>query len=161
MSSVYGWLKAFLIFFMIVSILEQLIVNESYRKYIRQFAGIMFLILFISPVVSLFFGGEDIEKKIEKSSVWAEYEAQVKDGEYMLDKKLDESQKNVGESCSMLVKSLLEADQIEVSKVVINGQDLTVTVAEGQTIDGVQDKIEKIIEDAQITGVKNIEVVRE
>lgn len=61
MQGVYDWIKNIVFFLVLLTIVNNVIGNESYKKYVNLISGMILIIIVISPIFNLF----DIEKTLD------------------------------------------------------------------------------------------------
>ena len=71
----YQWLENLSFYLVMVHIVIQLIPNNSYKKYIRFYTGMLLIVLLIGPVLKLL----GIEKSFKDVYNNAEYKRQIKE----------------------------------------------------------------------------------
>lgn len=75
MDAILGWIKPILYFSIFITVMLQLLPTDKYTKYIRFFAGLLMIVLVISPVFRLL-GGDGIEETSISKRLYQEYEEQ-------------------------------------------------------------------------------------
>jgi len=68
----YEWMQNIAFYLILITAAIQILPDNSYKKYIRFFTGLILVVLLISPVLKLF----DIEEAFENIYNKAEYEQQ-------------------------------------------------------------------------------------
>lgn len=68
MNSVYSWIKSIVFFLLIVSIVNNLVGDSSYKKYINLVTGMILIILVVSPLTNLFNINEKIDYYFAKNT---------------------------------------------------------------------------------------------
>lgn len=53
MEQVWGWVRQVAVFYILMTVVERLLPAQKYRKYIRLYLGVVFILLVISPVFSI------------------------------------------------------------------------------------------------------------
>lgn len=71
----YQWLQNLSFYLIIVHMVIQLIPNNSYKKYIRFYTGLLLIVLLVAPILKLF-GMEQGFKNIYNS---VEYKQQIRE----------------------------------------------------------------------------------
>lgn len=81
MQAIIGWMKEFLILYLILTILMQLAAAEEYKKYLRFLSGIILLLVLITPVLRLTGsgGGQRMEQSYE--TFWKRMDDFTKDAD--------------------------------------------------------------------------------
>ena len=54
MDGIFSWVKNIVFFFLTVTLVEELLVNEKNKKYVHMAAGMIFILVVLSPVLKLF-----------------------------------------------------------------------------------------------------------
>lgn len=54
MELISNWLSSIVIYFLLITIVMQILPEDSYRKYVKILIGMIFMILLLKPVTSLF-----------------------------------------------------------------------------------------------------------
>lgn len=68
MNSVYSWIKSIVFFLLIISIVNNLVGDSSYKKYINLVTGMILIILVVSPLTNLFNINEKIDYYFAKNT---------------------------------------------------------------------------------------------
>lgn len=68
MNSVYSWVKNIVFFLLIISIVNNLVGDNSYKKYINLVTGMILIILVVSPLTNLFNINEKIDYYFAKNT---------------------------------------------------------------------------------------------
>lgn len=71
----YEWIENIAFYLVILTVAIQLIPNNSYKKYIRFFTGLILVIMLSSPILKIF-GMEEVFRDFYES---AEYEQKMKE----------------------------------------------------------------------------------
>lgn len=74
MDMIYDWVKNIVFFLFLISIINNLIGESSYRKYVNLVTGMILIILIISPITDLFSINEKIDYYFSKSTFEADTE---------------------------------------------------------------------------------------
>ncbi|MEG0805545.1 MAG: stage III sporulation protein AF [Lachnospiraceae bacterium] len=119
MSGVLVWVKNFLIYSIFVSILIQLTADESYQKYIRKAAGIIVLLLFIQPIITITGNGEQLHTLIDTQQLWAQYRNEKADMETVLKDESSHYKANMEASFEENMIALLEENSMEVEELTV------------------------------------------
>ncbi len=75
MDFLYEWMKNLAFYMIIITVGLQMIPNNSYKKYIEFFTGLILIIMLMSPILKIF----GIEKDFHEFYNNAEYEQKVKE----------------------------------------------------------------------------------
>ena len=75
MTYLYEWIENIAVYMVIITVAMQMVPNNSYKKYIRFFTGLILIIMMSGPILKIF-GMEQDLKEFYKS---AEYEQKVKE----------------------------------------------------------------------------------
>lgn len=59
---IYEWIQNLACYMILITAVIQILPNNSYRKYIRFFCGLILVIVLASPVLELFGAGADLER---------------------------------------------------------------------------------------------------
>lgn len=64
MEFLFSWIEKYIVIFLLFAVMSYLIPQETYRKYIKFFMQLVFVLLLAAPIFSLLFEGkaEDGEK---------------------------------------------------------------------------------------------------
>ncbi len=54
MEGIFSWVRNVVIFVLVLSLIEEILPDEDYRKYIRAVAGMVFILVVFSPLLELF-----------------------------------------------------------------------------------------------------------
>ncbi len=54
MEAVFSWVKNIVVFFLVLTLLEEILPDSDYKKYIRAAAGMVFILIVFSPLLKLF-----------------------------------------------------------------------------------------------------------
>ncbi|MCU6760973.1 stage III sporulation protein AF [uncultured Roseburia sp.] len=103
MDAIFGWVKTLIFFSLFLTIFMQLIPEKKYRKYIRFFAGMIFIILAVSPVFKFFSKGDLSENIFEQFAYQQESEKVSLDFEYMESQQQEYYQEQVKQAASELI----------------------------------------------------------
>ena len=74
MTTVYGWVKNLVCFYIFITAVLHLMPKKSYRKYIRFFTGLLLVILVLTPVFSLLRDEDNLYGKIEQTGFFQKME---------------------------------------------------------------------------------------
>lgn len=77
MAEIYEWIKRMIYLTIFLTILLQILPKGSYRKYVKFFAGLIFVITVLNPLMGIF-TQEDWEEKLLDGIL---YEEKVREGE--------------------------------------------------------------------------------
>lgn len=77
LKELYQWLQDLAVYLILVSAVLQALPQESYQKYVRFFAGLVLIVLLMTPLLKLTdmeydFAGwvEEQKKELEQTSFW-------------------------------------------------------------------------------------------
>lgn len=83
MSYIYTWVKNLVCFYLLLTVVLHLLPQKSYRKYIRFFAGMLLIILVVSPVLSLLGNEEALKSKISQAEFFQDLDNMKLDTEHL------------------------------------------------------------------------------
>ena len=109
MDRIWDWIRTLLYFGLFLTILMQLLPHGKYKKYVRFFAGMIFLILVLGPVFELFSDGDILKSAVEKLEYQQEQETVDMDFSYMEQKQQEYYRKQTLASAEKLIAE--EADK--------------------------------------------------
>lgn len=73
LTDLLGWVRQIIYLLIFLTMMLQILPNGNYRKYVKFFAGLIFVVTLLGPVASLFTNGnwEDmILEAVTESGVW-------------------------------------------------------------------------------------------
>lgn len=83
MDRIFDWIKSFIYFGLFLTILMQLLPDVKYKKYVRFFAGMIFIVLVMGPVFRIFSDDNILDTAVEKLEYQQEQETVRMDFSYM------------------------------------------------------------------------------
>lgn len=90
MSALYGWVKSIVFYLVFMAAFYQILPNQSYRKYIRYFTGILLIMIAVSPISSLLSLDQWLEKSFDRFA--SQYEREDYQIQYeVLDQTMNEA----------------------------------------------------------------------
>lgn len=116
---IYTWVKNLVCFYIFITVILHLLPKENYQKYVRFFAGMLLMILVVSPILSLM-GKEDILlQKISQAGFFQEMDNLKLDTEHLQDTQkevyVQEYERAVGMDISRMAEDKqLNTRQVEV-----------------------------------------------
>lgn len=75
MTYLYEWIENVAVYMVIITVAMQMVPNNSYKKYIRFFTGLILIIMMSGPILKIF----GMEQELEEFYKSAEYEQKVKE----------------------------------------------------------------------------------
>ena len=75
MTYLYEWIENIAVYMVIITVAMQMVPNNSYKKYIRFFTGLILIIMMSGPILKIF----GMEQEFEEFYKSAEYEQKVKE----------------------------------------------------------------------------------
>jgi len=85
-EQIYGWMENLAYYFIFLSAVMNFVPDNSYRKYIRYFMGILLIMLLLSPILQYFRLDEEIELSFfnytmeeEATEQWENYARDVEE----------------------------------------------------------------------------------
>lgn len=66
MGYIYNWVKNLVCFYLLLTVVQHLLPQKNYQKYVRFFSGMLLTILVVSPVLSLLGSEELLRQKISQ-----------------------------------------------------------------------------------------------
>ena len=67
MGLLLEWVQQIAVFYLFMTMIEQLLPSGSYRKYMRLYAGLVFVMLVLSPIVNLPQLGAGLTEALEEA----------------------------------------------------------------------------------------------
>lgn len=61
LTQLYSWLQNVVCYFLLLTVVMNLLPDDSYRKYIRYYMGLLLILTFLSPIFQI----TDIHQKLE------------------------------------------------------------------------------------------------
>lgn len=61
------WLKSIVVYFLLITVVMQILPNESWHKYLKVFIGMLLMILILQPVTKFFNLDENLANSFEKA----------------------------------------------------------------------------------------------
>ncbi len=61
LSQLYSWLQNVVCYFLLLTVVMNLLPNDSYKKYIRYYMGLLLILTFLTPIFQM----TDMQEKIE------------------------------------------------------------------------------------------------
>ncbi len=78
---IYEWMKNIAFYLVIVVVVLQMIPGETYKKYIRFFAGLILILMLAGPILTLFgtnaFANGEYQKEMERIEAFLQKEDNV------------------------------------------------------------------------------------
>lgn len=156
MHYIYSWVKDIIIFMVLISVITNLMGKSSYKKYINLIAGIILVILVISPFLKVFQLNNTLDYYFTTNSLVAEAGDTLGMEEKFSDtqaKQRDAIFTQVKEKIKAKVKELLKGEDIEVESITVtlNEDESSGTYGDlkGLDIKGAYGKKEKKKEDKE------------
>lgn len=81
MEFLFSWIEKYIVIFLLFAVMSYLIPQETYRKYIRFFMQLVFVLLLVAPIFSLLFKGEVKDQEKFYRSFIEEMERREKEAE--------------------------------------------------------------------------------
>lgn len=75
LTYLYEWIENIAFYMVIVTVAMQMIPNNSYKKYIRFFTGLILILMLAGPIMKIF----GAEQELQESYKSAEYQQKVKE----------------------------------------------------------------------------------
>ena len=75
MKYLYEWIENIAVYMVIITVAMQMVPNNSYKKYIRFFTGLILIIMMSGPILKIF----GMEQELQEFYQSAEYEQKVKE----------------------------------------------------------------------------------
>ena len=117
MEVVYGWVKNLVCFYIFITAVLHLLPKESYRKYVRFFAGLLLAILVLTPVLSLFGNRENLYEKIEQMGFFQEMENLKLDTAYLETSQQKIYQEEYEKAICMDIEQMAKRQELQAKKV--------------------------------------------
>lgn len=83
MEVLFSWIEKYIVIFLLFAVMSYLIPQETYRKYIKFFMQLVFVLLLAAPVFSVLFEGKIRDGEKFYRSFVAEMEQREKEAEEM------------------------------------------------------------------------------
>ena len=64
-SQLYSWLQNVICYFLLLTVVMNLLPDDSYKKYIRYYMGLLLILTFLSPIFQITDMGQKLESYIE------------------------------------------------------------------------------------------------
>lgn len=77
LTDLFGWVRQIIYLLIFLTMVLQILPDGSYRKYVKFFAGLVFVVTLLGPVVSLFVDGDwenMLLEAVTESGAWEEPE---------------------------------------------------------------------------------------
>lgn len=65
LSQLYSWLQNVVCYFFLLTVVMNLLPDDSYKKYIRYYMGLLLILTFLSPIFQITDMGQKLESYIE------------------------------------------------------------------------------------------------
>ena len=65
LSQLYDWLQNVICYFLLLTVVMNLLPDDSYKKYIRYYMGLLLILTFLSPIFQITDMGQKLESYIE------------------------------------------------------------------------------------------------
>ncbi|MBQ8559687.1 MAG: stage III sporulation protein AF [Tyzzerella sp.] len=75
LTYLYEWIENIAFYMVIITVAMQMIPNDSYKKYIRFFTGLILIIMLAGPIMKIF----GVEQELQEFYKSAEYQQKVKE----------------------------------------------------------------------------------
>ena len=92
-----AYIKNIIVFVLFLSILEELILNQEYKKYVRFFAGLIFILIVLNPLSSFQVIEDEIDNYFEEKSEQIEEEDLQKQVDQVVKQKISSAYQNYTE----------------------------------------------------------------
>ncbi len=132
MDSVLGWLKEFLIVYLILTVFTQLCASQQLKKYLRFFSGVILLLMLFSPIMRLlgrdasgaFFETSSFEEKVSYEAFLEQLDSIRQDSKKLAFLNNDNTMRKYEDAIARDILRQANGQQIFVSKVQVrlNGQ---------------------------------------
>lgn len=161
MDRIFEWIRSFIYFGLFLTILMQLLPDRKYKKYVRFFAGMIFLVLVLGPVFSLFTDENILESAVEKMEYQQEQESVSVDFSYMEEKQQEYYSRQMDRAAEEMIRQEAEKEGFSVLDSQIRGEEetgnvqaVTVTVQKTEKESETEEKQEQ----DQITAVEAVRI---
>ena len=141
MEAIFSWVKSIVVFFLILTLIDEILPDSDYRKYIRLAGGMVLILIVFSPVLKLFnmtdsmdyyYQWESLKTAVAGSSlVSGEFDGEAADSRKN-DWILSQYEENLGEQIAALVKN--EGYGLDIVTVSVNEDDASAEFGQIQTI---------------------------
>lgn len=75
LTYLYEWIENIAFYMVIITVAMQMIPNNSYKKYIRFFTGLILILMLANPILKIF----GMEQELQEFYKSAEYQQKVKE----------------------------------------------------------------------------------
>lgn len=112
------YIKKILLFLLFISIVEEMILKQEYRKYVRFFSGLILILIVVNPLISFRTIGDEIEKYCQEEMKEISLDEWNNKMEDAIDEKIGETYQKYLEKeiQKRLEKEGIESVQIELEK---------------------------------------------
>lgn len=104
MDEIYGWIKEMIYLTIFLTLLLQILPKSSYRKYVKFFAGLVFVITVLNPLMEILQQGNWEEGLLNGIL----YEEGIREGELDFDYMEERQKEYYAESMGMAVREVAE-----------------------------------------------------
>lgn len=120
---IYQWIKTIIIYLIIITVIQNLLPQGRYVKYLKVFTGLILIVIIIQPITSLVGLDKKLDNNLFESQFKLSQEELMKDYE-----KFNNQQKNLivdsmKEQIEAQIKFILEQDEIYVKSVNVEIED--------------------------------------
>lgn len=77
----YEWMKNLVFYFVLASMIMNVIPDSKYQKYIRFFLGMLLIVIVITPILELFNLADTMDENYYKNSIQSSWDETVGDVE--------------------------------------------------------------------------------
>ena len=90
LSQLYSWLQNVVCYFFLLTVVMNLLPDDSYKKYIRYYMGLLLILTFLSPIFQITDMGQKLESYIESFEIEAqEWEEKAEAWEQSWEKEIE------------------------------------------------------------------------
>jgi stage III sporulation protein AF len=171
MSVVYDWIKQIILLIMLATILEMLLPNDSFRRYIKMVIGLVLIVALLSPVMKIFnMPVDEILQQIAPPSSEDPIKNSLNNNKKVIDANLNSyiQQQTAVQMKNYVQKELMDQFQLSIKKVVptidpesTDSPVVAVSVLLGQAKTGKSDqsaRVEPVKEvTVNVTGDENVQ----
>ncbi|MEY8392522.1 hypothetical protein D3Z36_00035 [Lachnospiraceae bacterium] len=116
MSCIFAWVKNLVCFYLLLTVILNLLPKKNYQKYVRFFSGMLLTLLVTSPVLSLMGNEEILREKISQAGLFQELDNLKLDTKFLEDTQKERYLQEYEKALEMDVSRMAEEKQLAVSE---------------------------------------------
>ncbi len=117
MSYIFAWVKNLVCFYLLLTVVLNLLPKKNYQKYVRFFSGMLLTILVTSPILSLMGNEELLREKISQAGLFQELNNLKLDTAHLEDTQKERYLQEYERALEMDVSHIAEQKELTVSEV--------------------------------------------